>query len=124
FFFLVAVWALTTRGYFWPAWVLLGLAIPLGVHWAISRRSTALSQRVETLETTRLAAVEEQDAELRRIERDLHDGAQARLVALGLSLGMAEQKFATDPEGAQQLVAEAAAGGAPRPRELRALTRV
>ena len=38
-----------------------------------------------------------QDSELRRIERDLHDGAQARLVALGMSLGMAEQKLADDP---------------------------
>ncbi len=51
-----------------------------------------------TLETTRAGAVDAQEAELRRIERDLHDGAQARLVALGMSLGMAEQKLAADPE--------------------------
>jgi signal transduction histidine kinase len=78
---------------------------------------------VETLETTRAGAVEEQDAELRRIERDLHDGAQARLVALGLSLGMAEQKFHSDPEAAEKLVAEARAGVAEAIRELRDLSR-
>ena len=86
FLFLVAVWALTARGYFWPAWTLLGLGERAFVlHWLITRnrRRDRLSRRVETLETTRLGAVEEQDAELRRIERDLHDGAQARLVALG-----------------------------------------
>ena len=101
FVFLVAVWALTSRGYFWPAWTLLGLASALVVHYLITRsqRRDRLARRVETLETTRLGAVEEQDAELRRIERDLHDGAQARLVALGMSLGMAEQKFDVRPGG-------------------------
>ena len=59
--------------------------------------------------------------ELRRIERDLHDGAQARIVALGMSLGMAEQKLASDPEGAREMLAERAprrargARGAARP---------
>jgi signal transduction histidine kinase len=125
FFFLVAVWALTSRGYFWPAWTLVGLGSAVVVHWLITRnqRRDRLTRRVETLETTRLGAVEEQDAELRRIERDLHDGAQARLVALGMSLGMAEQKFESDPEGAQQLVAEARAGVAEALKEMRDLAR-
>jgi signal transduction histidine kinase len=123
FLFLTAIWAVTGAGHFWPGWVLLGLGSAFAVHALITRRSRALTERVETLETTRLGAIEEQDAELRRIERDLHDGAQARLVALGLSLGMAEQKFATDPEGAQQLVAEARAGVAEALTELRALAR-
>ena len=125
FLFVTAIWTLTSRGYFWPAWVLLGLAIPLGIHYVVARnqRRDRLARRVETLETTRLGAVEEQDAELRRIERDLHDGAQARLVALGLSLGMAEQKFRTDPEGAEKLVAEARLGVAEAIRELRDLSR-
>jgi signal transduction histidine kinase len=78
---------------------------------------------VETLETTRAGAVAAQDDELRRIERDLHDGAQARLVALGMSLGMAEQKFQSDPAAAQQLLAEARAGIAEALRELRDLAR-
>jgi signal transduction histidine kinase len=125
FAFLTAVWAVTSQGYFWPAWVLLGLAIPLGVHYVVrlTARRDRLARRVETLETTRLGAVEEQDAELRRIERDLHDGAQARLVALGLSLGMAEQKFRSDPEEAEKLVAEARAGVAEALHELRDLAR-
>jgi len=125
FAFLTAVWAVTSRGSFWPAWVLLGLAIPLGVHYVVglTARRDRLARRVETLETTRLGAVEEQDAELRRIERDLHDGAQARLVALGLSLGMAEQKFRSDPEEAEKLVAEARAGVAEALSELRDLAR-
>jgi len=125
FLFLVAVWALTSRGYFWPAWTLLGLGGAVVAHWVItrSRRRDGLQRRVETLETTRLGAVEDQDAELRRIERDLHDGAQARLVALGLSLGMAEQKFRSDPEEAEKLVTEARAGVAEALRELRDLAR-
>jgi signal transduction histidine kinase len=125
FLFLTAIWAVTTRGSFWPSWVLLSLASAFAVHWLIvrTRRRDGLARRVETLETTRAGAVEEQDAELRRIERDLHDGAQARLVALGLNLGMAEQKFDSDPEAAQKLVAEARAGVAEAIRELRDLSR-
>ena len=63
-----------------------------------------------------------QETELRRIERDLHDGAQARLVALGMSLGMAEEKLATRPRGAPGAARRGAdrgaggARGAPRPR--------
>lgn len=125
FGFQIATWALTDRGYFWPGWYLLGAAIALGIHAVVDRTAVRqrLARRVETLETTRAGAVEEQDAELRRIERDLHDGAQARLVALGMSLGMAEQKFRTDPEGAQLLLAEARAGVAEALRELRDLAR-
>ena len=93
--FLVAIWAITTGGYFWPAWPVLALAVLALVHAAVlyARRQ----QRVEVLEASRAGAVDAQEAELRRIERDLHDGAQARLVALGMSLGMAEQKLQTDP---------------------------
>jgi signal transduction histidine kinase len=125
FLFLTAIWAVTGRGPFWPGWAVLGLSSAVGLHYLIARsqRRDRLARRVETLETTRAGAVDEQDAELRRIERDLHDGAQARLVALGLSLGMAEQKFRTDPEGAEKLVAEARAGVAEAIRELRDLSR-
>src|SRR5262249_13201932 len=72
---------------------------------------------------TRSGAVDAQDAELRRIERDLHDGAQARIVALGMTLGLAEQKLVTDPEGAQQLVTEARLGLGEALEELRDLAR-
>lgn len=82
-----------------------------------------MAQRIETLTATRAGAVSVQDSELRRIERDLHDGAQARLVALGMSLGMAEQKLSEDPEQASRLLAEARAGAEQALRELRDLAR-
>ncbi|WP_285748488.1 sensor histidine kinase [Lentzea sp. NBRC 105346] len=64
-----------------------------------------------------------QAAEIRRIERDLHDGAQARLVGLGLSLATAEKLMETDPEGAKALLREARAGAATSLSELRDLVR-
>ncbi|HEX4517966.1 MAG TPA: sensor histidine kinase [Gaiellaceae bacterium] len=123
--FFVAVWALTGAGYFWPIWPMLAAAVLLGTHATFNyvARGSRLERRVGVLEATRSGAVDAQDAELRRIERDLHDGAQARLVALGMSLGMAEQRFASDPESAQQLVAEARVGVGEALQELRDLAR-
>jgi signal transduction histidine kinase len=123
--FVTFVWALTGAGDFWPEWVLVAAGIVLGLHAAIeyAARGSRLARRVEVLETTRSGAVDAQDAELRRIERDLHDGAQARLVALGMSLGLAEQQLATDPEHAQQLLAEARVGVGEALQELRDLAR-
>jgi signal transduction histidine kinase len=66
-----------------------------------------LEQRVAHVSQTRAEAIDHSAAELRRIERDLHDGAQARLVSLGMTLGLAEQMLRTDPEGAARLLAEA-----------------
>jgi len=66
-----------------------------------------LEQRVQVLTETRAESIDHSATELRRIERDLHDGAQARLVAARMSLGLAEDLFATDPEQARKLVAEA-----------------
>ena len=66
-----------------------------------------LERRVEQLTETRAEAVDHSAAELRRLERDLHDGAQARLVALSLSLGMADSTFEKDPEAARKLVSDA-----------------
>ena len=106
----------------WPALVFtLALVAHAGIAWAM--RGNRLARRVGMLESTRAAAVDAQGAELRRIERDLHDGAQARLVALGMSLGLAEQRFASDPDGARQLVAEARLGVGEALRELRDLAR-
>jgi len=121
FGFLVATWAVTTRGYFWPIWVALGLAVALLLHAALiyGRRK----HRIERLEETRAGAVDVQETELRRIERDLHDGAQARLVAVGMSLGMAEQKLDSDPEAVRALLEEARAGAAEALEELRDLAR-
>jgi signal transduction histidine kinase len=66
-----------------------------------------LARRIDELAETRAVTIDTQAAELRRIERDLHDGVQARLVALGMSLGMAEEAVATDPAAARDLLAEA-----------------
>jgi signal transduction histidine kinase len=164
-----AIWALDGQGYFWPAWVWLGLGVPLmlertaswawrhppgavrrvacvwalvsvagailvltwlltwllaGVQtfwpaWALLSLGTAgsayslfalhdrvlvahgrrtLRARIDLLTHTRRQAVDAQAAELRRIERDLHDGAQARLVALTLQLGRAEVRVEDQPE--------------------------
>ncbi len=122
-FYLVVQWLLSDRGYFWPGWVLLAFGIVAGIHAAVvfSRREYARSHRIEELETTRAGAVDVQETELRRIERDLHDGAQARLVALGMSIGMAEEKLTSDPEGARQLLSEARTGAREALEELRDL---
>ena len=82
-----------------------------------------LAQRVEHLTETRTETVDAQAAELRRIERDLHDGAQARLVALGMSLAMAEEQLDTDPDQARALLAEARTSSSTALSELRDLVR-
>ena len=82
-----------------------------------------LTQRVQTLTQTRSDAVDTAAAELRRIERDLHDGAQARLVALGMSLQAAERIFATSPEAALALVTEVKESSSQALTELRDLMR-
>jgi signal transduction histidine kinase len=70
-------------------------------------REATLTARVDELTVSRAGAVDAAAAELRRIERDLHDGAQARLVALAMDLGMAEERFDRDPESARALIVEA-----------------
>jgi signal transduction histidine kinase len=115
---LITIWSFTGAGYFWPGWPILAFVIFLGLHWLY-----ALSQRIDHLEVSRTDAVDMQQSDLSRIERDLHDGAQARLVALGMNLGMAEQKFASDPDGARLLVSEARQGVGDALKELRDLVR-
>jgi signal transduction histidine kinase len=83
----------------------------------------SLAARVERLTETRAGAVNVAQAELQRIERDLHDGAQARLVALAMDLGMAEERFDRDPEGARALVGEARVEAKRALAELRDLAR-
>jgi signal transduction histidine kinase len=82
-----------------------------------------LEERVGVLTETRAGAVDAAAAELERIERDLHDGAQARLVALALDLGMAEERFDRDPEGARELVEKAREEAKQALTELRDLAR-
>ncbi|MFF3840143.1 sensor histidine kinase [Streptomyces sp. NPDC001930] len=66
-----------------------------------------LASRVTELESDRGVVVDTAAADLRRIERDLHDGAQARLAALAMDLGLAKEKLAEDPQAAAVLVDEA-----------------
>ncbi|MGH2940217.1 MAG: sensor histidine kinase [Solirubrobacterales bacterium] len=127
----IAVWGLAGFGTFWPIWTILGLVVLFVVNllarlaWRQlygDERERELTERVETLTETRRGALDVQAAELRRIERDLHDGAQARLVALSMQLGRAEEGLADRPEIAalvRQARAEATAANA----ELRDLAR-
>ncbi|MGP4051744.1 histidine kinase [Streptomyces sp. 2A115] len=66
-----------------------------------------LTVRVEELTQTRAGAVAAHGAELRRIERDLHDGTQARLVSLSMRIGLALRAYEKDPEGARKLLDDA-----------------
>ena len=83
----------------------------------------ALSNRVDELRARREQLVEVVEAERRRIERDLHDGAQQRLVALAMNLGMAKDKFDKDPVSARALLDEAHAEAKQAMVELRNLAR-
>ncbi|MBM7169461.1 sensor domain-containing protein [Streptomyces sp. G44] len=69
--------------------------------------SDELERRIAELETDRGVVVDTAAADLRRIERDLHDGAQARLVALAMGLGLAKEKLLEDPDAAALMVDEA-----------------
>jgi signal transduction histidine kinase len=92
-----------------------------GGHLALARRNRELVGRVRRLTTSRGEAVDSAAAELRRVERDLHDGAQARLIALGISLLATERLIRTDPDAAVALVAESRQNSARALAELRAL---
>ncbi|TCO59564.1 sensor histidine kinase [Actinocrispum wychmicini] len=106
-----------TAPYVWhiAVLVLIGLLRP--------SPTAVLSQRVAQLTEQRADATAAQAAEIRRIERDLHDGAQARLVALGLALTTAERAVDRDPEQAKALLREAKATTSAALRELRELVR-
>jgi signal transduction histidine kinase len=83
----------------------------------------ALVNRVDELRARREQLVDVVEAERRRIERDLHDGAQQRLVALAMNLGMAKEKFDKDPAAARALMEEAHAEAKLAMVELRNLAR-
>ena len=93
------------------ATALTGLLVTLASPWIIRALTTvdrvmvagllgpsSLATRVVELESDRGVVVDTAAADLRRIERDLHDGAQARLVALAMDLGLAKEKLTEDPE--------------------------
>jgi len=72
-----------------------------------SSRAADLERRVAAVSQSRADSIDHSAAEIRRIERDLHDGAQARIVALGMNLGLAEEMLNRDPQAAAALLAEA-----------------
>ena len=85
--------------------------------------SAELERRVEHLSQTRTETLDSGAAEIRRIERDLHDGAQARLVAMGMTLDAAGQLIDEDPKAARALLIEARDNSAKALQELRNLVR-
>jgi len=95
--------------------------------WALFARvmlgpsTVQLHERVDNLRDARARIIAAADAERRRIERDLHDGAQQRLVALSLTLGMAESRLASDPDAAAPLIAQAREEAQLAVKELREL---
>ena len=82
-----------------------------------------LDAQLGRLNESRSQVVDASAAELRRIERDLHDGAQARLVSLGMSIGLAEQVLRDDPDLALKLLAEARGSSGQALADLRHLVR-
>lgn len=84
---------------------------------------TRLGRRVQELETIQADLTQTQAAELERIERGLHDGAQARLVAMGMSMQAAERMVDRDPEAAKGILADARASSKAALEELRSLVR-
>ncbi|MEU0398052.1 sensor histidine kinase [Streptomyces sp. NPDC006208] len=153
FVLLAGVWQpiVEADGTYWysfvpvDSWGTAGLAALLGVAWLIlafhvnpylvrthfrlagalltPNREEELEQRIDRLTETRHDALDSSAAELRRIERDLHDGAQARLVAMGMNLGTVEALIETDPAKAKELISKARESSAEALTELRDLVR-
>ncbi|CAM2968760.1 MULTISPECIES: sensor histidine kinase [Streptomyces] len=96
---------------------------PVAVRFLGPSAAMRLAGRVEELTAQRADTTVAQAAEIRRIGRDLHDGAQARLIALGLSLSTVEKLMETHPEQARALLRDARAGAATSLAELRELVR-
>ncbi|WP_225878672.1 sensor histidine kinase [Spongiactinospora rosea] len=103
-------------------WVLRLHGLWLRVLLGPTERSR-LAGRVRRLAESRTETVDSQAAQLRGIERDLHDGAQARLVAIGLTLGAAEQLLESDPAAAEAMIVKAQEASAATLAELRRLVR-
>jgi signal transduction histidine kinase len=123
-------------------WSLLGLLVLLALPFAAlalvqvdvllarrligptrQQREQLLRQRVETLTRTRVDTVDSVEAERRRIERDLHDGPQQRLVAIAMDLGLARQRMDEDPARARELLDHAHAAAKEAITEMRHVAR-
>jgi signal transduction histidine kinase len=102
------------------AWKVFG---PVAVRFLGPDPRSRLGQRVRELEAIRADLTQTQAAELERIERGLHDGAQARLVAMGMSVQAAERLVDADPATAKAILAEARVSSVAALAELRSLVR-
>jgi signal transduction histidine kinase len=108
---------------------LFGPPLPARLAASVSRwllapsAATVLAERVLTLDRTRTGAINAHGSELRRIERDLHDGTQARLVSLALQIGLAERTLGSNPAAVGPLLARAREGAEEAMAELRDVLR-
>jgi signal transduction histidine kinase len=102
----------------------LAVADAKAARWLLGSPLTdELTARIGELESSRAQVIDAAEAERMRIERDLHDGAQQRLVALAMELGRAKVKFETDPEAAAAIVSQAHEQAKEALAELRNLVR-
>ncbi len=99
------------------------VAAAAGLALENERLNVELRARVEELRASRARIVKAADEERRRLERDLHDGAQQRLVTLAMNLQLASAKFESDPQAAKDLLAETAEELVEATAELRELAR-
>jgi signal transduction histidine kinase len=102
------------------AWRVFG---PLAVRLLGPNPRSRLGRQVEELQAVRADLTQAQAAELERIERGLHDGAQTRLVTMGMSMAAAERLVDADPAAAKAILAEARASALAALAELRSLVR-
>ncbi|MFS0853456.1 histidine kinase [Microbacterium sp. 179-I 3D4 NHS] len=105
---------------------MIGLALlhrTLSLAIVVRSRETELTEQVRASSAQREGAVRAADVERTRIERDLHDGVQPRLVSVGMTLGLAQQKIDDDPASAKELIAEAHTSTKAAITELRQLAR-
>jgi signal transduction histidine kinase len=109
----------------WPLLARLGSAIDVSLARALlgPSRSGQLSAEVQRLGEARTLAVESAETERRRIERDLHDGLQPKLVSLALELGLAMARFDRDPASARSLINQAHEEAKTAIEDLRGLVR-
>jgi signal transduction histidine kinase len=119
--FVLGAICLVTLPYITHVMTLMHQSVARGVlgQW----RSESLQREVADLSASRGAAVVAEDQSLRRLERDLHDGPQQRLIRLQMDLASAERKLESDPESARAIIAEAGQQAKDTLEELRALSR-
>jgi len=109
----------------WPLAARLGSSLDVSLaRWLLGpSRSGQLSAEVQRLGEARTLAVESAESERRRIERDLHDGLQPKLVSLALELGLAKARFERDPDSARALINQAHEEAKTAIEDLRGLVR-